>query len=291
MTTFKQNRRHLLIALMFIIGAILFAGTTVYAAAESPPDTPLTIREVWLTGDTLHISVADGGEGQKFELNLRTYAMPGDEYVTIQATDESGRTSNSITFKNPYYVQNAEPPANSSGNTEGNQSESAVPSGLNPFTPDGTGTVVDNAMSGDGKEFFTVSTEDGNTFYLIVDRQRNTDNVYLLNAVTEHDLMSLAKPGDGMNVSAIPQPPVATPTTPEPPAMPEPTPAPAPSQSGGNTGMLAFIGIAALVFGAAAYYFKIVRPKKDGAVSDFEPDDFEDEEFDVSDDGEDGDDE
>jgi len=64
---------------------------------------------------------------------------------------------------------------------------------LRPFTPDGTGTVVDNATNGDGKEFYTIMTEDESVFHLIIDRQRNTQNVYFLNAVTEEDLMALAE--------------------------------------------------------------------------------------------------
>ena len=51
-------------------------------------------------------------------------------------------------------------------------------SGFRPFTPPGTGTVVDNASDNDGKEFYTIKTEDGSVFYLIIDRQRNVENVY-----------------------------------------------------------------------------------------------------------------
>jgi hypothetical protein len=32
----------------------------------------------------------------------------------------------------------------------------------NPFTPDGAGTVLDNATDGDGKEFFSIESADGN---------------------------------------------------------------------------------------------------------------------------------
>ena len=39
-----------------------------------------------------------------------------------------------------------------------------------PFTPDGTGTVVDNATDEDGKEFFTITTPSENVFYLVIDR-------------------------------------------------------------------------------------------------------------------------
>lgn len=33
-----------------------------------------------------------------------------------------------------------------------------------PFTPDGTGTVADNATDEDGKEFFTITTPSENVF-------------------------------------------------------------------------------------------------------------------------------
>jgi len=294
MTAYKQNKRLMLIAaLMLIIGAVFFAGASAYAAE---PDAQLNVKEVWLTGDTLHINVTDSaGEAQTLELNLRDYAMPTDEYVTVQATDSAGHTSNAIQFKNPYYTASAELPADG-GETEtpDGVGEPPISDGKKPFTPDGTGSVVDNATGGDGKEFFTVETSDGNTFYLIVDRQRNSENVYLLNAVTEDDLASLAKPGDGKTANAVatptPPPQIATPTPPAP--TPEPTPAPtqAPEKSD-NTKTMALIGIAALIIGGAAYYFKIVRPKKSGGASDFEPDDFEDEEMDVEDDDEGGEDE
>ena len=34
----------------------------------------------------------------------------------------------------------------------------------NPFTPGGTGTVVDRAAGEDGKEFYTITTPDENVF-------------------------------------------------------------------------------------------------------------------------------
>ena len=58
----------------------------------------------------------------------------------------------------------------------------------NPFTPNGTGTVLDNATSEDEKEFYTIVTENENVFYLVIDKQRDTENVYFLNAVTTHTL-------------------------------------------------------------------------------------------------------
>jgi len=110
-----KTKRLPLFTLMLIVSVFLCLGaTTAYAdadpaAANSAPiaeKQTLTVDEVWLTGNTLHIAVTDKSDGksQTLELNLRDYAKPGDEYVTVQASDKSGRTSNAIQFKNPYYV-------------------------------------------------------------------------------------------------------------------------------------------------------------------------------------------
>ena len=90
-----------------------------------------------------------------------------------------------------------------------------------PFTPSGTGTVVDNATDEDGKEFFTIMTPAENVFYLVIDRQRETENVFFLNAVTEADLLALAE---------MPAEPVPPAPAPEPADDPEPTGEPEPEQ-------------------------------------------------------------
>ena len=95
-----------------------------------------------------------------------------------------------------------------------------------PFTPEGTGTVLDNATDQDGKEFFTITTADEAVFYLVIDRQRGAENVYFLNAVTVADLMALAEPGQEPEAP----PPVVEPEPPE--AEPDPGPE-EPKKSGG----------------------------------------------------------
>lgn len=125
-----------------------------------------------------------------------------------------------------------------------------------PFTPDGTGTVVDNATDEEGKEFFTITTPSENVFYLVIDRQRSTENVYFLNAVTEADLLALAQPAPAPE-------PVPTPE----PSDPEPAPGeeqPEPPEKKSNTGLLVIILLLAGVGGGAAYYFKVLRPKRQG---------------------------
>jgi hypothetical protein len=199
-------------------GVIISPEITADSGADGTEAQNLTVDAVWLTGDTLHIEVTDKRTGinQTLEVPLSEYAG-NSEYVSVQATDKSGGLSNAIRFKNPFYTPEADPAASG---------ESEEPEGGVPFTPDGSGTVVDNVTDGDGKEFFSVETADGNVFYLIVDRQRNADNVYLLNAVTENDLASMAKPGDGMSGSGVPAQTTPAPTEPpetsEPPAPAEP---------------------------------------------------------------------
>lgn len=126
-----------------------------------------------------------------------------------------------------------------------------------PFTPPGTGTVVDNATGEEGKEFFTITTADESVFYLVIDRQRGAENVYFLNAVTLADLAALAESaGEELPGSLTPAPEPTPEPGPEPTPAPEPEPEPKP-----NTAPL-LLGLAVvLIGGGAGWYFKIYRPK------------------------------
>lgn len=110
--------------------------------------------------------------------------------------------------------------------------------------PCGTGTVVEQTDE-DGKEFYTIMTADENVFYLVIDRQRETENVYFLNAVTEADLLPLAE----LPVEKEPVPtPVPTPVADASP-MPE-------VESGPDTRFLLILVLAVLTMGLAFFYVK-----------------------------------
>ena len=98
-----------------------------------------------------------------------------------------------------------------------------------------------------------------NVFYLVIDRQRETENVYFLNAVTEADLLALA---------VIPETPEVIQQAP--PVEPEPEPEPEP-EKGGGMGMILVV-VLALLGGGAGWYLKIYRPKQQQAdtENDFE---------------------
>lgn len=188
-------------------------------------------------------------------------------------------------------------PAASAGSTKPSASASAdpdeeadtTPRDPVPLTPDGQATVLDNATGEDGKEFYTIQTLDENVFYLIIDNQQDTENVYFLNAVTEADLMALAvKEDDAPQTDAIPDPepacicteqcaagevntdcPVCTLTrkdctgkAPVTDTETEPDKKPEKTKSGGS-GTLILVLLVALAAGGAGYYFKIYKPKKD----------------------------
>lgn len=58
----------------------------------------------------------------------------------------------------------------------------------NPLTPDGNANILDEADSSQNKLFYTITTANGNNFYLIIDKDRNSQNVYMLSAIDEVDL-------------------------------------------------------------------------------------------------------
>ena len=188
------------------------------------------------------------------------------------------------------------------GNTAAEESASGIPpyDGSRYITPDGSGTVIDNVfIEGNGLEFFTFTTEDGNVFYLVIDRMRTRDNVYFLNAVTEQDLMSLAQKDSGSgnsSSSGIPSTPGSGGTGKENPSGEQEKPnEPPANKSGSNNGMLIFVLLGVIAVGGVAYYFKIVRPKKqpkdddDEGMDDYEDEDGDDEDEYLSDTADDGD--
>lgn len=270
-------------------------GYLVDGAVEASP-----LRDYAGTDEYISVHAVDyaGNKSKVVELKNPYYTAPATQPEQIQTTpapdptpqpstpaqsSSGGGSSQPSTTSRPATT----PPASSSTpevtstpavTSEPVETESAVPdgSGSNAFTPDGTGSVQDNATEQDGKEFFTIVTENENTFFLVIDRQRDSEGVYLLNAVTEDDLMALAESSGSSTggESAIPTPAPEPTPTPE-PATPEPEPQPEPAAEN-NTGMIIFVVIAVLAAGGAGYYFKILKPKQQAAIDGDDEDDLDD---------------
>ena len=63
-----------------------------------------------------------------------------------------------------------------------------------PLTPDGNATLVDDF--GGNKQLITVTTKNGNYFYILIDRDdEGEDTVHFLNQVDEADLLALMEDG------------------------------------------------------------------------------------------------
>ena len=183
-----------------------------------------------------------------------------------------------------YSTGTTSPTLSSSSAAQSSTASSAASSGtstssetsLKPLTPDGTGTVIDNVTNEDGKEFFTVTTPSKHVFYLIIDRQKNAENVYFLDAVTDKDLLALAK-SDNEDVSGSSSSKTASaPETSSAPTASTPTVSSnsQPEKQDSSAGIAAVAILAAVLVGAAVWFFKFRKPgKKDKNRPD--PDDYD----------------
>lgn len=208
--------------------------------------------------------------------------------TTSAATTPATQTATTTTGTTKPSASSTKPSASAS--TDPDEEPDTTPRAPVPLTPDGQATVLDNATGEDGKEFYTIKTPDENVFYLIIDNQRDTENVYFLNAVTEADLMALAvKEDDAPQTDAIPDPEPAcicdeqcaagevntdcpvciltrkdcTGSAPVTDTETEADTKPEKKETGGGSGTLILVLLVALAAGGAGYYFKIYKPKKD----------------------------
>jgi len=251
----------------------------------------LQINASWGGGDILNLNIVDldTGERQQVAIRLSEFINEGENvpYILLQAMDLLGeRQSGVIQIENPLFDPDLASNTQSIGNSGSAVGVDELPSNLQnivaeaneptppqTLTPDGTGTVVDNIMTVNDIEFFTVTTDSGSDFFLVVDRQRTSNNVYLLNTVTESDLMALAEArGETLtssnNISAA-QPPVSN--EPQAPSMEEILQAiqesndqneasQVPVSQGGNSGLLVLALIVVLLGGSGFATWRWLLP-------------------------------
>lgn len=63
------------------------------------------------------------------------------------------------------------------------------------FTVPGNAQLQDDITDDSSKEFLTIQTKNNNTFYVIIDRSANTENVYMLSQIDENDLAKFLDEG------------------------------------------------------------------------------------------------
>jgi len=231
--------------------------------------------------------------------------------IEITATDGAGNTSETYSMQNPYYewaVREAQrqaaqeenqglsatTPSGGTGETEAvtaplpQDAQASEPTEARGTVDERTITGIEEelAQSGEkvdsidqtaqkgGKEFYTISTKSGKIFYLIVDNDRQEDNVYFLTEVGEKDLLNFTL-SDTVTLPQVDtvyaevetkepetEAPTPEPETTAPPKEPEETKEASPI---GGYLLLALAGAGAL---GAGYYFKVYKPKHEFAEED-----------------------
>lgn len=294
----KNRIRTLLLAAALIMGAF-FMPVTVQAGVVEDTTPPVVRAE--LKDGKINIEATDEGAGieavyingrqivysadSSKEVMLNDYATAQDSLIRVYAKDYAGNRSGTVEINNPLYRETEGTPASSS--MDRGQAGTQTVKEERPLTPDGQASVLDNATQEEEKEFYTFETPAGNIFFLVVDKQRDAENVYFLNAVTEDDLKALAEPaGENSQESAVMEDPVcgcqdrcrigridtactvcltdmgACMGQEEIAEVEETGKEESKKEESGGSGLL-FILIGACAVGGAGYYLKIYKPKHD----------------------------
>ncbi len=151
-----------------------------------------------------------------------------------------------------------------------------------PKVPSGNGVLVEEVFDETvNRQFLTIQSKNGNTFYIIVDKDsKDRENVYFLNTVDEYDLLAFAEdfpegadtefPAEKENGAESDNQ-----TVPDEPSE-NPVSKPVPNT---NSNLLIFIVILALIGGAAFYFFKVKGSQKPVQKNRLDDDfDYDDEE-------------
>lgn len=121
-------------------------------------------------------------------------------------------------------------------------------------TGTGSGTVTDYTDD-DSKEYYTITTKNGNNFYLIIDHRNSDSNVYFTKPVSELDLLTLAAEAGDVEETMLEQKVEEEP-------LPELVQADAEKENGSSLmEYLPMILIVVLLCGGY-YYFMIYKKKK-----------------------------
>lgn len=266
----------------------------------------------------------NGHEYTEFEdgaLTIRLQENNRDlQKITIQAEDKAGNKSVVYSMINPYYGQESGSKEAGSGaigangvsqnsgtasgggtgsSTSGSTASSSLPLNAQPSEPTSAkGTVTESTVTEDSdtketgsskqteKNFYTITTKSGKTFYLVIDESKTSDNVYLLTEVGENDLLNFAEGTSqtlpsGTTVYAVPEEIPEIQKTEEPEQEKETKQETEEKEQeetkeGGINYAIAALAVLGL---GAGFYFKIWKPKHRKDEQTFEESEYEEDEY------------
>lgn len=160
-----------------------------------------------------------------------------------------------------------------------------------PFSVPGNGQLVDDKTDDESKQFLTIQTKNGNTFFMVLDRSNNTENVYMLSMIDENDLAEFI--GETKEEPEQEQPSVIIPETEKPSAPEESETETEPEEKKGGMNTGALLAVIVLLAGGigGCYYFKVLKPRQDEDEMDGEDLEFYDGGAYINEDKDDSDDE
>lgn len=140
------------------------------------------------------------------------------------------------------------------------------------FSVDGNAEVLDDITDASTKEFFTIKTANGNTFFLIIDRSSSTDNVYMLSMIDEYDLQDFIEEEETIAEETQVPSVVLEETEPETSVVETEATEPEETGEGGglNVNILLLVLLVAIAGAGAFFYFKIFKPANEDEAAESE---------------------
>ncbi len=307
----------LVIAIITMSLCVAFLGFDMGLHAAEKDSTPPTINAAVNDG-VLTIQTFDEGSGVK-ELYVNGYKYTNFkngkleirmqqfdttyETFKIYAIDQSGNRSITYKLSNPYYGTEEAKLPTSADATKPVTATATVTS----HTTTGSSAVSTSELSAEEqkkqalkaadettaeKEFFTIETESGKIFYLIIDNSGEQELVYFLTEVSENDLLNVTSdnketlPQNSLaSDSAIPLDEELIKSVEEPPEVEETKEAEVKAETKELPKELPVylcMGVVGIAVIGGVYYFKFVRKKEDDFIEDEEEEEIYENEDEIS---------
>ena len=231
-------------------------------------------------GDGQLLYAIDSDAPEAFGTSSEFTVEKGSEH-TIYVKDAAGNISAQV-----YRVPDAEMDMEVNIGYSNTSSAAMVTEEEKAAAEAGGGNVAEQVITDTGntaeRQFFTVTTKNDHVFYIVVDQSRSDNNVYLLDQVTDEDLLDLAAGVEETDKSSVFSAKAEKETAAPEPAVQEQEP----KQEKKSGGDLLFWLAMVLLAAGAFYYYKIYKPKQETRKEDSDAKDLDEFEAEEEEDGE-----